>query len=281
MKRICEIRAVPVLTFVILLTITLITLSLNGCGSTVAEPLRGSAVELASDKNARAIATTHASDAAAIDAEAKDATAKALEDAAKADPTPVRIEKAVAARVDAASARAVANALAKLSARADADAKDASEAARKERADDAATSDLRHWVFLCRCIGLAGVAIGALLGGLLVWFTKQPTPGAPIGGIIAGIGMLVVAFGSTVTWLPLALTAAIIAGLTLWAILSHRTLKVSDALSHAVDALRGEAKTSASDALTALGKAVNKSGLRKRIDRARTTWKRDDGGNSG
>lgn len=274
MKRIYQLRAVPALTFVILLPIAMITLCLNSCGSTVADPAPGTAIELSADRNARAKATSNASDAAEIDAAGKAGKANALEKAAKDDPTPARIEAAVAARIDAESAQAVADAMAKVSAKADADAKKASEAAAKERVEMDKANDDRQWVKLCRWIGLAGVAAGALLGGVLGVFTT-PRLGVPVGIIIAGTGLLVVAFGATVTWLPLALAGVVIAGAVVWALAHQRSLTVGVALSKALDAVRGEAVGTADQALESLDTAMSKSGLRNKFKKARLRWRRD------
>lgn len=259
----------------IVLIVAGLMLCLWGCGSS-AEPARGSASEHAASVNARAETTALASDQAHVEAAAKDGKARALEDAAKRDPTPARIEAAVAARVEAASATAVANALAKVAGYSAAASRAASIDARKEREADAASADLRQWVWFCRIIGLVGVVAGGVLGGLLCWIFKSALPGAPVGAGIAGLGLLVVAFGQTVTWLPLVLGGAFVLGLGLWALKHVRGQAVSVALSRTVDALNGEASVTVAEAKDKLGKAVSRAGLQDFFDRVRVGWESKD-----
>lgn len=188
---------------------------LTSCGSATADPVRGSAVELSVDRNARAIATTNAADKATVDAASKVAKATALEKIAKEQATQANIDAAVSARVDAASALAVANALTDLSIKADKQAKDASEDARKEREASDKAKDDRRWIFICRCVGLGGIVIGGLLGLILGKFAS-PSAGLWVGGGIAAIAMAVVAFGATITWLPLVLATAVVIGFGIW-----------------------------------------------------------------
>lgn len=251
--------------------LAILAVLLCSCGST--KPAIGSAVEFSAGANARAESTTLAADAAAIDAAAKAARSSELERLAREQPTQLRIDAAVAARLDAATSRAVADALASTAAAAKKAAEDAQEKAAAERITTAKAEATASWLYLCRLIGLVGVAAGALLGGLLVWFTKGLMPGAPVGGIIAGTGLLVVAFGQTVTWLPVALAAVVVGGLILWAILHARAIKVGTALSHALDTVRGETMETVDDALAAVGATVKRSGMAGRLKKARTAWK--------
>lgn len=245
-------------------------LFLVGCGDHPAP--RGSAQDLAAGAAARAQSNARAADAAGVEAARLRANADALSAAAKAQPTEERIAAAVAAQVEAASAEAVRDALRKQATEANDQAIAAAKRGSDERAADQAAADTRQWVFICRCIGLGAVAAGALLGGILVWFSG-PTLGVPVGGLITGTGLLVVGFGQTVTWLPLVAGAAVAAGVVLWVIVHGRTLAVTASLSQTVDALEGKAKTSVADAKSALAAAVAKSGMAKRIERLRGTWR--------
>jgi hypothetical protein len=251
--------------------VVFLILALTSCGSTKAEP--GSAVDFAAGANARSESLTTAADSASVQAAAKAALAAEYERLAKEKPTQLRIDAAVAARLDAATSRAVADALAVSAESARKAALDAQDKAAKERVVTAKAEADAGWLYLCRLIGLAGVASGAILGGLLCWFCKGLLPGVPVGGIIAGTGLLVVAFGQTVTWLPVALGAVLLVGLVVWAVLHARVIGAATALSHAVDAARGETLFGIDDALAHVKSKIKGSGIGRRIAAARTTWK--------
>lgn len=253
--------------------LVLCALLLAGCGDSPAP--RGSAQDLAIGAAARADSNARAADAAAVDAAKKKAAASALAAAAKAQPTQARIDAAVEAQVDAVAAQAVYDALEHQANEAEAAASKLTEAARIERNADLAAADTRRWLFLCRCIGLAGVGLGALLGGLMVWLVG-PKLGVPVGGLIAGTGLLVVAFGSTITWLPIVLAVAVVVGVAAWAIAHRRSLAVGTALSQTLDAVEGRAKVTVADAKADLADAVAKSGIAQRIERLRDSWRQPE-----
>lgn len=254
----------------VLLCLVPLLLLLEGCGEK--PPPRGFAQDQAAGATARSEFNAKAADDAALEAARAEGEAAELQHQAETMPTAERIRLAADARVRAASAKAVADASDRLAKAAAEEARKSTEAARQEREADAIAADLRRWVNLCRWFGLAGVAAGALLGGLLCWFVG-PKVGVPAGALIAGTGLLVVAFGATVTWLPLALAGTVVVGLLVWAVAHQRTLALGDALSQTVDALEGKATTTLDDAKKALGKAVGRSGLKARLTRARARWK--------
>jgi hypothetical protein len=246
-----------------------LALLLIGCGETPVP--RGSAQDLAVGAAARADSNALAADQAAVEAARAGAAADALEAAAKALPTDERIRAAVAARVEAASSKAVADALQRQADKAADDAQDLTEAARRERNADLQAAEDRRWVFLCRCVGLAGVGAGALLGGLLTWLSG-PKLGLPLGSLIVGTGLLVTAYGATITWLPIALAAVVVVAVIVWAIAHSRSLRVGAELSKTVDALEGNASVTVAEAKESLAKAVGSSGLGKRFTRLRRGW---------
>jgi hypothetical protein len=212
------------------------------------------------------------SDISAVDAAAKEAMAKALEAAVVNYPSASRIEEAVQARVKADIARAIASAQAESLSKAQKAADDARVKADAERLAEAASEELRAWVRLCRWIGLAGVAIGALLGGVLGYFAG-PRTGIPIGGLIAGTGMVVVAFGATITWLPLVLGAVVVIGVVAWILSHQRTLRVGFEASRTIDAIEGAADMTAVKAKAELSRALKRSGLEARFAKVRSRWK--------
>lgn len=253
------------------LTLFLVFLALLLAGCNEAAIPRGSAQDQAASLTARSTTSTAAADAAVVDAAKASATAAELEHQAVADPTPAKIAAAADARVAAASAQAVSDALAKVAAKAQTDATAAAILARQERAADAKDEDQRNWMATCRWIGLLGLLAGGVLGCLLGYFSG-PSVGIPVGGSIALLGLLVVAYGQTITWLPVALGAAVLVGLGAWAVTHYRHLQVTTALSKTVDALQGTSATTVKDAKGELATAVAKSGLTGFFDRVRATW---------
>jgi len=242
----------------------------TSCGTP--PPPRGSAQDQAASAAGRAEATTALADAAGIDAARAHAEADELARQADAQPTAERIQRAADARVKAVAARAVEDALLRQADAARAAALQSAIAARDERAAELLAADLRRWANLCRWIGLGGLAIGALLGGVLGWLAG-PRLGVPIGAIVAGTGLLVVAFGATIAWLPLVLAGLVVAGLVAWIVVHQRALRVGLALSKTVDALEGRTASTVGEAKQALRSAVTGSGLAGRIERARARWK--------
>jgi hypothetical protein len=205
---------------------------LSGCAEPT--PARGSAIEHAADANARASTNAKAADKARVEAAEAKGRADQLTAEAKAANTEAAIAKATDARVEAASKLAVADALDRTAKDAAEEARKAEEGARLEREADARAEDDRAWTRLCRLIGLIGVAAGVLIGGLLCYLTKGITPGAPIGGTIALTGILVVAFGATVSWLPIVLGVTVVGGLIAWAIVHRKDLHAGAAAWNAL-----------------------------------------------
>lgn len=255
----------------------LVAISMAGCGDV--PPARGSAQDQAASAAGRADASATAADAAAIDAAHAQGRADELERQAVAKPTPELIKAAADARVDAAAKAAVATALRQVADGASQAAAKSAEDARREREAEAQAQDDRSWLRLCRWIGLAGVVLGALIGGVLCRFAGFKV-GVPAGGLIAGTGLLVVAFGATVTWLPLALGGAVLAGGITWAIVHRKELVAKDgataallAASHVIDAVEGTARATAGEAKAALAEAAKSARLTDKIKDARSTWK--------
>lgn len=252
------------------LILLLACLLLTSCGDN--PPPRGSAQDQAAGAAGRADSTTAAADAAGVAAASAQARADQLERLAVATPTEERIRLAAAARVDADVAVAVARELKRQAEEATAAAERAAGLARQEREAEQRAADDRRWRNLCRWLGLVGVVAGAALGGLLTWFASARV-GVPVGATIAGLGLLVAAYGQTVAWLPVALLAAVLAGLAAWGLYHLRALRLNLALSRTVDALEGTAATSVMAAKEALGEAVARSGLASQIARKRAQWK--------
>jgi membrane protein implicated in regulation of membrane protease activity len=240
-----------------------------GCGED--PPKRGSAQDQAANASGRAAANAEAADSAHVAAASARAAADQLEKEALAHPSAEAIHKAADARVDAAAKEAVDRALQDTSRKATEEAERAAKLAATERAKDDEAADFRRWVYQCRLFGLAGVAAGVLLGGLLAWLVS-PKLGAPLGAIIVTVGLMVIAFGQTVTWLPLVLALAIIAGLVVWALAHSRTLAVTTQLSKTVDTLEGNTAEAVGDVKDKLGAAVKRSWVGARLARAREGW---------
>lgn len=255
----------------------LAAVSMAGCGDV--PPARGSAQDQAASAAGRADASATAADAAAVDAARAQGRADELERQAVAKPTPELIKAAADARVDAAAKAAVATALRQVADGASQAAAKSAEEARREREAEAQAQDDRSWLRLCRWIGLAGVVLGGLLGGALGYFAGR-TVGILAGGLIAGTGMLVVAFGATITWLPLVLGGAVLAGGITWAIVHRKERMDKDgttvallAASHVIDAVEGTARATAGEAKAALAEAAKAARLTDKIKDARSTWK--------
>lgn len=245
-------------------------LALAGCGDV--PPPRGSAQGQAAEATARADSTVRAADAAEIDAAGLDAKAKHLEQQAVQDPTPARIQAAADARVEAASALAVAAALRRQADAAAVAAATAAERARLERESDARAAEDRAWVKLTRLVGLVGVGVGALVGGAIALLVN-PRLGILTGLLVAGTGALCSAYGEAYRWLPLALGGGLVLSLVAWALAHYRVGRVGVALSRALDAAEAEPHPDLADeqdqAKAALAKAITAAGLKGRFERLR------------
>lgn len=233
---------------------------------------RGTAQDHAAGVEARARSTTADADHAATDAARLGAVADAASEAAQLDPSPAKIEAAAKARADALIATAVANAIAKQATEAKGEVKAAEKAAADERAAEQAAQDYRSWLRLCRLVGLACVIAGGIIGGL-VGYLATARLGAMLGGLLVGVGCLVVAFGPATSWLPWAAPIAGAIVLGGWALAHRNSNGLAFAASATVDAVEHGAPEVVAAAKSALGKAVDRSGLRGRLDRARTKAK--------
>lgn len=242
---------------------------LASCGKE--PPPRGSAQDQSARSTARADATAIAADEAGVAAARARARADHLQREAVATPTEQRIRLAVDARLEAEVAEGVAKELKAQAEKATDEAERAAQLAREEREAEQRAADDRRWRILCRWLGLGGLVAGVLLGGVLAYFAG-PRVGVPMGALITGTGLLVVAYGATVSWLPLVLAGVVLAGLVAWAIASQRTLRLGMELSRTVDVIEGKAKGTVKDAKQDLGKALDRSGLRPRFQRLRARW---------
>ncbi len=264
----------------------LLILLLVGCGES--SPPRGSAQDQAADAQARAETTRQAADIATVDAAKAKADADAArrrsqeaDSAAVATPTADLIENAAKARIEAtraeeraAAAQAVAQALDEVAVKADRAATAKATDARTERDAESTAAETRHWVWICRMVGLIGLLFGGLIGGLLCWVNKSASPGLPLGAGLVTLGLLVVAFGQTITWLPMVLAAAVVAALVLWAWRHAGSNRLVVNLSHVVDAVEGKAKATIDQAKATLPTALKRAGMTARIKRLRGAWKR-------
>ena len=260
----------------ILLVLVAIVPLLAGCSETKPQPALGSAVAFSVSEHARAASLQHDADAAAIEAARLQAIAVELEKVAKASGIQRDIDAAVNARLAAAVGQAVSSAQQASATRATTSALGAEQNAAKERAQDAEDQDVRAWVKTCRWIGLAGVAIGALLGGVISWLI-DPKVGVPIGCIVSGVGLLVTGYGSTVTWLPTALFIVVMLAGAVWAFFHNRLHGVAFAASETIDAVEGTATKTAGHAKAALEKAIGRAGLTSRVESARNSWENFSG----
>ena len=278
--------------FAVLVLLTLV--ALVACSQSEPVVARGTAQSRAATEEARTEVLTQAADQASVDAAGKRATADALAQqeqqqrrlaeqaeqrgdlgAAKAawqQAAELR-KSASTADLEAAQAQAIAQVTRTLARDAAVATAQARTQAQAERESEAAAAELRHWIQLCRWIGLAGVVGGVLIGGVLA-YVVGPHVGVPIGGLLAATGLLAVAFGQTVTWLPLAVGLAGVVACGVWVRAHHATLQVGAALSHTVDALEGKTVATVSEAKDALHVAVEQAGLRHRFDRLRDRWQK-------
>lgn len=245
-------------------------LLLAACGD--APPPRGSMQDQAVGAAARADTLTSSADQAAVEAAAKQAHADALTAEAEAAPTDERIAAAANARVEAAAAAAVAKALATQADRATAAAERAAKLARIERDAELAAADARWMAGICRLVGLVGVGAGVLVGGFLGWLVR-PRTGILAGILIVGTGLACAAYGAALPWLPWAVGATVLLGVTAWALAHWQVGRVGRALSKALDLVESDPRDGLADeqdaAKEALGKAIKAAGLEDVYDRLR------------
>ena len=188
-----------------------------------ADRMTGTAQVASANAAARADASAIAASVSAVDAARQTAQAEALAERAKADPTPENQRMAEDARVAAASAQAVAKALAEQEAKA-ATSRDALlKAAQVERiAAEKAEAD-RSWLFLCRVAGLAGVVLGGLIGGAMWWISGNPKQ-ATAGLVLIGTGGLCVAFGQVSFLLPTLVGVVAVVAILAWVFLHRKAV---------------------------------------------------------
>lgn len=205
-------------------------------GCTDPAPRPGTAQDQSATATARAATTTAASDAATVTAAQAQATAQELERQAIATPTPELIKRAADARVEAASAAAVAQALHRVAAEADAAATAkaqaaATAAAEARRVQDAADQRNRAWWIAALATGAAGLA-AALLVGLHAPIRWQFLPAA-----IAAGGWSLYAWATWAGWIAAAVGIALALALIAGAVIALRHLARVE-WPDAVDSLR-------------------------------------------
>ena len=216
---------------------------ITGCGEIIPRP--GTAQDQSATASARATTAIAASDSAMVDAAKTKAQAQELERQATATPTPELIKRAADARVAAASAAAVAEALHRVAQEADAaataKAQAAATAAKAERlAQDACDQRNRAWWIAAIATGAAGLA-AALLIGLHAPVRWQCLPAA-----IAIGGWSVAAWAQWAGWIVAGLGIALVLALITAAILAVRQIARIE-WPDAVDSLR-RARPEAADA---------------------------------
>lgn len=134
--------------------------------------------------------------------------------------------------------------------------------------EDARAAEDRTWRTWTRWIGLAGFVLAAAAAGVLSWLVS-PRIGLPVGMIVAGVAAAVVTFGAVVRWLPLAMGGSVLMAGGVWLIYHLRHLHVTDRASRAIDAIERGTGESVLAAKGELGAAVDRAGLRRRLDRVR------------
>lgn len=134
--------------------------------------------------------------------------------------------------------------------------------------EEARAAEDKTWRTWTRWVGLAGIVLAIAAGGVLSWLVS-PKVGIPVAGIVAACALAVVGYGATIRWLPLALgVSAALAG-AVWLLYHLRHLKVADLAARAIDAVEEETEPLALRAKLALGSAVDRAGLRGRLNRVR------------
>lgn len=251
------------------IAVAFVVLLIAGCGST--PPPRGSAQDDAIDKQARAKTQREAADADALKAAVLNAQALLDEAAAQATRIPADIAKAAQSRADAIVAEAIADAEEKTATKAGAAARAAQEAGRDERVAEAKVADDLAFRAICRWIALASVVASLVLGAILARLVSG-TAGVVAGGALAAFGLAILTFGAAAPWLPWAFPVLLLAVVAYWAWTHGRHLAVTVALSHTLDTVEGATESTLADAKANLGKAVERSGLSRWIDRRRADW---------
>ena len=248
---------------------------LAGCGD-VPTPRPGTAQAEAAGAAARADAAGATADQAALDAAQAEGRAAALTQAALEQPTAERIRAAADARVNAACARAVADATADQDARLRVVAQLAQQGAAAEREREAASQAYLAWVRLCRILGLSGVVAGAILGSAVGYLARSPRVGVAIGATLAGTGLVVLALGPATAWLPWILAPAGVLAVAAWA-WAHRlelgrTTTARAAVVSAcrvVDAVERDVRTKVVEAKVELAHALTTAGMAEDIESLR------------
>lgn len=197
-----------------LLPLLALCLILCGCGDPT--PRQGSAQSVAAGEQARTTTLEAASDNADVAAAVAQAKAAELEKIALQQNTKAAIDAAVKARVDAAVAVAVATALDKNVKEAQAAAAKAAKAAAEEKIKDEAAADARWWKRITEIAGASGLAIGVIVGGILLYVTKSWKVSTSVGGVIAAAGVSVGFYGVAAPWLFILLAASIVCGGLVW-----------------------------------------------------------------
>lgn len=205
---------------ILILAALLAAVTLMGCND-VPEPRKGTAAAGAASAQARAaVAATAADDAGRVAVDLL-GDAAAAEELARLTGLQEDIDKAVAARVQAARAEAVHEASLAQEALLQAAADEAAKKAEQERQTEQTAQDYRSWVRLCRLVGSAGILGGFLVFAVMAWATKTLTAGRWPGLILAGAGALVITLGPATAWMPWLVAVAAAVAVAWWAI-GHR-----------------------------------------------------------
>ena len=192
---------------------------LSGCADPAPVAVRPDAQAGAAAAATRAAAAVSAADAAAADAARAEGQAAGAQLWAEIDPVPERIRAAAEARIQAASARAVADALRRHADQADAAAQTAIDRARIEREAEArALAEREAEADRTRTRTIAGLVVAGCIAAAaaLLWLGLRSLLWLPA---TVAIGALALAAWSSVPWLPavlgLALAIAILGGLAI------------------------------------------------------------------
>lgn len=276
----------------------LAVLLLTSCAE--APPPRGTAQSHAVAVEVQAAAAEDAASAAELDAvaatgeEARAGELATLADAlAAATPTADLIARAAAARLALAEARAAARSAQvraiTLRERADTSAAKIAAAVRaaaaEREAEDLAAQE-RWWRGIGIAAGFAGVAGGALLGGLVAWLLKLPRQGLALGALVAAAGLscLLLAYAlpyAGVVLLSLGGIAVALLVAAAWWAWRHRAdllqgradLAMATAASRALDAVEADPRDGLREvqdaAKRALGAAVDAAGRRAQLESLR------------
>lgn len=200
------------------LLIAIVAMALGGCNDPV---IRGSAQEHAAGVEVRARSSATAADQAEVEAARADALARLLGEQASKEPTAARIDAAAKALADARVSAAIATVLRRQATAYASEVTQAEAAARLERQQEADAAAYRSWKRLCDLLGLGALVAGIVVGAIVArYFTVRA--GLWAGGVLAGTGCVVVAFGPATSWLPWAVPLAAGLAIGIWAIAHHR-----------------------------------------------------------